>query len=106
MATLVRVVHKELCPIFGLDPIGARDAPYFFHIKEGDEVIHDMEGVDHPDLEAARADAIGGIRQIVGDAVMFGTPLRLDREMHVVDDAGDTLLKLTFHEVVGFNEGH
>jgi hypothetical protein len=79
---------------------------YFFHIKEGDEVLHDKEGVDHPDLEAARAEAIEGIRQIVGDAVMFGSPLRLDREMHVVDDAGETLLKLIFRGVVDFNEGH
>jgi hypothetical protein len=23
---------------------------YFFHIKEGDEVLHDEEGSDHPDL--------------------------------------------------------
>jgi hypothetical protein len=79
---------------------------YFFHIKEGDEVLHDMEGSDHPDLQAARGEAIEGIRQIVGDAVMFGSPLRLDREMHVADDAGDTLLKLIFREVVDFNEGH
>jgi hypothetical protein len=92
----------------GLDPIGQapRDAPIFFHIKEGDDVLHDTEGVDHPDLEAARAEAIEGIRQIVGNAVMFGNPLRLDREMHVADDAGDTLLKFTFREVVDFNKRH
>jgi hypothetical protein len=36
---------------------------------------------------------------------MFGSPLRLDREMHVVDDAGETLLKFTFRGVVDFNEG-
>jgi hypothetical protein len=78
----------------------------FFHIKEGDEVLHDKEGVDHPDLEAARAEAIEGIRQIVGNAVMFGSPLRLDREMHVADDAGDTLLMLILRGVVDFNEGH
>ena len=105
---LVRVVHKELCPILALIQSNRQRemSLYFFHIKEGDEVLHDEEGVDHPDLEAARAEAIESIRQIVGDAVMFGSPLRLDREMHVADDAGDTLLKLTFREVVDFNEGH
>ena len=60
----------------------------YFHIKEGDEVLLDEEGSDHPDLEAARAEAIEAIRQIVGDAVMSGSPLRLDREMQVADDAG------------------
>jgi hypothetical protein len=37
---------------------------------------------------------------------MSGSPLGLDREMHVADDAGDTLLMLMFREVVDFNEGH
>jgi hypothetical protein len=84
-----------------------REMPlYFFHIKEGDEFLHDEEGSDHPDLQGARGEAIEGIRQIVGDAVMSGSRLGLDREMHVADDAGDTLLKLMFREVVDFNEGH
>jgi len=78
---------------------------YFFHIKEGDEVLHDEEGSDHPDLQAARGEVIWGIRQIVSDAVRSGSPLRLDRELHVVDDAGDTLLKFAFREVVNLNEG-
>ena len=79
---------------------------YFFFIKEGDEVLHDEEGSDHFDLQAAYGEAIEGIRQIVGDAVMSGNPLHLDREMHVADDAGNTLLKFMFREVVDFNEGH
>ena len=79
---------------------------YFFHIKEGDEVLLDEEGSDCPDLQAARGEAIEGIRQILGDAVMFGSPLRLDREMHVADDAGHTLSKFTFREVVDFSDGH
>jgi hypothetical protein len=101
-------VHEELCPILALNQLDRqREMPlYFFHIKEGDEVLHDEEGSDYPDLQAARGEAIEGIRQIVGDAVMSGSPLGLDREMHVADDAGDTLLKLMFREVVDFNEGH
>jgi hypothetical protein len=101
-------VHKELCPILALiQSDRQREMPlYFFHIKEGDEVLPDMEGVDHPDLEAARAEAIEAIRQIVSDAVRFGSPLGLDRELHVEDDAGDTLLKFIFREVVDFSEGH
>ena len=102
-ASCTRVV-----PDLSLDPIGqAAEMPlYFFHIKEGDEVLLDEEGLDHPDLGAARAEAIEGIRQIVGEAVMSGSPLRLDREMQVDDDAGHTLLKFMFREVVDFNEGH
>ena len=79
---------------------------FFFHVKENDDVLCDDEGSDHPDLDAAREEAIEGIRQIISDAVLTGGPLGLDREMHVDDDAGHTLLKIMFREVVDFNEGH
>lgn len=79
---------------------------YFFHIKENGDVLYDDEGSDHPDLDAAREEANEGIRQIISDAVRTGSPLRLDREMHVDDDARHTLLKIMFREVVDFSEGH
>lgn len=108
MATFVRVVHKGSCPILALIQLDRqREMPLlYFHIKEGDEVLLDEEGSDHPDLQAAREEAIEAIRQIIGNAVMSGSPLRLDREMQVADDAGQTLLKFTFREVVDFSEGH
>jgi hypothetical protein len=77
---------------------------YFFHIKEGDEVLHDEEGSDHPDLQAARGEVIWGIRQIVSDAVRSGSPLRLDRELHVVDDAGYAV-KVRVSRSCQLNEG-
>jgi len=79
---------------------------FFFHINENGDVLYDEEGSDHPDLQAAREEAIEGIRQIISAAVLAGSPLDLDREMHVDDDARHTLLKIKFREVVDFNEGH
>ena len=79
---------------------------YFFHIKENGDVLYDDEGSDHPDPEAAREEAIEGIRQIISDAILTGSPLGLDREMHVDDDVGHTLLTIMFREVVDFSEGH
>jgi hypothetical protein len=79
---------------------------FYFHINEDSNVLYDEEGSDHPDLQAARGEAIEGIRQIISDAVRAGSPLRLDREMLVADDAGHTLLKFRFREVVDFNAGH
>ena len=101
-------MHEELCPILALNQLDRQpEMPlFFFHIKENGEILHDEEGSDYPDLQAARDGSIEGIRQIVSDAVLIGGPLRLDREMHLEDDAGDTLLKLMFREVVDFNEGH
>ena len=79
---------------------------FYFHIKENGDVLYDDEGSDHPDLDAAREEAIEGIRQIISNAILTGSPLGLDREMHVDDDAGHTLLKILYREVVDFNEGH
>ena len=79
---------------------------YFFHIKENGDVLYDDEGSDHPDLDAAREEAIEGIRQIISDAVLTGSPLGLDREMHVVDDARNTQLKVMFREVIDFSKKH
>ena len=79
---------------------------YFFNIKEGGDVLYDEDGSDHPDLEAAREEAIEGIRQIISAAVLAGNPLRLERRMLVDDQAGHTLLKVMFRDVVDFSDGH
>ena len=79
---------------------------YFFHIKEGGDVLYDEDGSDHPDLEAAREEAIEGIRQIISAAVLAGNPLRLERRMLVDDQAGHTLLKVMFRDAVDFSDGH
>ena len=47
-------------------------------------------------------DRAGGMGLI---AVLTGSPLRLEREMQVDDDAGHTLLRIMFREVVDFSEG-
>jgi hypothetical protein len=78
---------------------------FYFHINEDSNVLYDEEGSDHPDLQAACGEAIEGIRQIISDAVLTGSPLRLEREMQVDDDAGHTLLRIMFREVVDFIEG-
>jgi len=102
-----RVVHK-LCPNFGL--IRSARQPemplFFFHINENGDVLYDEEGSDLPDLDAAPEEAIEGIRQMISAAVLAGSPLGLDREMHVDDGARQTLLKIKFCEVVDFSEGH
>ena len=79
---------------------------FYFHIKENGDVLYDDEGSDHPDLDAAREEAIEGIRQIISNAILTGSPLGLDREMHVDDDAGHTLLKIRYREVVDLSDGH
>jgi hypothetical protein len=73
---------------------------FYFHINEDGNVLYDEEGSNHPDLQAARGEAIESIRQITSNAILTGSPLRLEREMQVEDDAGHTLLRIVFREVV------
>jgi uncharacterized protein DUF6894 len=78
---------------------------FYFHIHEDGNILHDEEGSEILDVQAAREEAIEGIRQIISAAVLTGNPLRLEREMHVDDDAGHTLLRIMFRQVVDLSEG-
>jgi hypothetical protein len=102
------MVLVRACPNFGPDPISqaARDAAIFLsHQRERRRSLR-WGGIGSPDIDAAREEAIEGIRQIISDAVLTGSPLGLDREMHVDDDAGHTLLKIIFREVVDISVGN
>lgn len=47
-------------------------ARYFFHIRDGDTLIEDTEGIDVPDLEAAREEAVEAAREIVAERALEG----------------------------------
>jgi hypothetical protein len=57
----------------------------------------DEEGLDLPDLEAAREMALDSARELVCESVHQGH-LNLDHRLEVVDDDGETLIVLTFRE--------
>jgi hypothetical protein len=76
---------------------------FFFHVKEGDGLLSDPEGSHLPDIEAARAEAIEGARQLISAAVLTGEPMGLGRQMQVDDANGQTLLSIQFRDVV--NDG-
>ena len=48
---------------------------YFFHIRDGEELITDDEGADLPDLEAARKEATLTAREIIAESVGSAEPL-------------------------------
>jgi hypothetical protein len=73
---------------------------YFFHIKEENGLLYDPEGSYLPDIEAARAEAIEGARQLISAAVLNGEPMGLGREMQVHDENGRPLLSVRFSDVI------
>ena len=73
---------------------------YYFHIREGAELISDPDGVDLADPDTARDTAIQAARSLLSAAVSEGRlPLR---DAIVVEDASGTgVLELTYGEAVG-----
>jgi hypothetical protein len=73
--------------------------PHFFlHVHDGFTAI-DREGVELVDLEAARKEAIAGLRDIVAQQVKLG---QLPRYEHIViaDDMGLRLATVTFDDAI------
>ena len=64
---------------------------FFFNIRDGHEVDEDDEGVELPDVEAARAEALATVEELrdeLGDAGNI--------ELEIVDESGRRLLTVPF----------
>jgi hypothetical protein len=70
---------------------------YHFNIRNGVGHIPDEDGRDLPDLEAARAEALEGIRSIVSEEARRGA-IDLTGRIEITDDDGNLL------SVVGYDE--
>ncbi|MFC5483162.1 DUF6894 family protein [Microvirga aerilata] len=73
---------------------------YYRHIRQGDRLIQDPEGVELRDLDAARAEAIQGIRDILAEAIKRGTDNPLDDAIVITDEAGRELMTIPFIEAL------
>jgi hypothetical protein len=63
---------------------------FFFHARDGDQRLDDPEGVDLPDLDAARAEAAVGAREIAAGRIRQGQMLD-GQSLEICDEAGRTL---------------
>jgi hypothetical protein len=73
-------------------------ARYYFHLKQGDEVVTDEEGQELPSLGKATAMAVNGARELVASAMKNGRDLQI-YAIVIEDDSGQTTL-LPLAEVV------
>ncbi len=51
---------------------------YYLHIQQGDQLLQNLDGIECPDVEAARAEAVAGIRDILAEAIKRGADNGLD----------------------------
>ena len=78
---------------------------YYFHVVDGTGVARDDEGLDLPDLAAARDLAVCGARDIIASEVRLGS-LDLSWKIEVADAAGESVLTVLFSEVVRLTTDH
>lgn len=71
---------------------------FFFHLSD-EELVQDLDGIDFPDADAARAAAVEGIRSMICDQVKKGR-LCLGYSLEVTDEAGERVVALQFADAV------
>jgi hypothetical protein len=76
---------------------------FFFHIRDGDELIEDPDGSVLPDLEAARVEAIEGARAIVAAKVLAGKLID-GQKFEITDESGNTLDLIPFKSALILTE--
>jgi len=63
---------------------------YYFHLRQGTELHADEEGAELPDLAAARAEALNGLRSLLGEAMRFGDDVKIEA-LIIADEEGQQL---------------
>lgn len=71
-------------------------ARYYFHLRN-DVDTDDEEGIELPDVAAAREHAIENARMMVCESVKQGH-LHLDHCIFVTDESGEQVVTVTFRE--------
>lgn len=71
---------------------------YFFHLHDDLEVV-DEEGVDLPNLETARFEALKAVRDLMAEDVKRGR-LTLSHRIEVCDQRGAPVLTVRYGEAI------
>jgi hypothetical protein len=72
---------------------------FFFHIKDGSDLIRDEEGVDLPSAAHARTEALVCAREMWADAIKAGRDVEADAFV-IADQDGEQLTFVPFAEVL------
>jgi hypothetical protein len=83
----------------GLASLLQRMRRYFLHVRDRTSVIIDDQGMELPDLGAARQAALAAARQLMSQAVLKGEPLD-GRVFEIADQHGTVLLLVPFSEAL------
>lgn len=70
-------------------------AKYYFHIRNGEEFVEDVEGIFMLDIAAVQEEAVKAAREMVADLVIRGQQID-EKRFEVEDEKGDIVLILPF----------
>jgi hypothetical protein len=73
---------------------------FYCHIRQGDTLIQDIDGLELPNLDAARTEALDGIRDILAAGIRRGEDGALDDVLLITDEAGRELMTIPFIEAL------
>jgi hypothetical protein len=73
---------------------------FYMHLRRSDAVLLDEEGYERPGLEAMRAEAVWGARDIMMEAIRRGERPDLGAAFEVTSETGQVLLTVTFEEAL------
>lgn len=72
---------------------------YFFHVRDGKNLIRDHDGIELPDFSAALSEARAAMRELAIEALRQARAAhRLEVEIN--DGSGRTLEVITFDDIV------
>jgi hypothetical protein len=63
---------------------------FYFHLRAGDELMPDDEGIDLPDFSAAQHEALLSARELLAEAIKSGKP-EVPEEFVIADESGREL---------------
>ena len=72
---------------------------FYFHVYNGAGVTRDEEGLELPDLAAARKEALNGICSILSEEVRYGS-LDLRGKIEIATADGELLSTVGFEEAI------
>ena len=77
---------------------------YFFHLRNGRTLTEDEEGLEFPDLDAARKEADASAREMLAEAVKMGHDDAPDA-IALYDEKGEKLYEVILHSLLPKRRG-
>jgi hypothetical protein len=74
-------------------------AMFYFHLRQGDVLVEDVDGSDLDDLPAASAEALEDARFLISEMIRFGRMVET-WSIQITDASGVPLKDVHLHDVV------